>query len=60
MSGNWLRRREMVSKGIRERFIEKWFGVRLAEEALKVGDLADLMQINKDAVKAHNKTHLDN
>jgi len=50
----------MVSKGIRERFIEKWFGVRLAEEALKVGDLADLMQINKDAVKAHNKTLLDN
>jgi len=50
----------VFGKSLRDRMAEKWFGVRMAEEALKVSDLADLMQINRDVVRAHNKTHLEN
>ena len=50
----------MSGKDFKERMAAKWFGVRMAEEALKVDDLSEVMQLNRDAIKAHNRTFLDN
>jgi len=50
----------MISDNLREKLIGKWMGIRIAEEAVKVHDVSELMQINRDQVKAHFKTHLGN
>ena len=50
----------MSAKDLKEKILERWSGLRIAEEAVMVDDLSELLQINRDSVKAHNRTHLDN
>jgi len=50
----------MGSRSLKDRILEKWAGLRMAEEAVMVDDLSELLQINREAVKSHNRTHLEN
>ena len=50
----------MESKSLKEKVLEKWAGLRMAEEAVMVDDLSELLQINREMVKSHNRTHLEN
>ena len=50
----------MSAKDLKEKILERWSGLRIAEEAVMVDDLSELLQINRESVKAHNRTHLDN
>ena len=50
----------MNSKSLKEKILGRWAGLRTAEEAVMVDDLSELLRINRETVRAHNKTHLDN
>ena len=50
----------MNSKSLKEKILGRWAGLRTAEEAIMVDDLSELLRINRETVRAHNKTHLDN
>lgn len=50
----------MESKSLKDRILAKWAGLRMAEEAVMVDDLSEILQINRDVVRSHNKTHLEN